>query len=539
MSDSNGSPVKLYVYDLSQGMARMLSVQLTGRQIDGIWHTSVVVYGKEYYFGQGILVASPGPYRVLWFWFDMGHTQIPQDVFLEYIDTLRGVWTADKYHLLDNNCNSFSNEVCNFLVGKNIPPHITSLPAEFLETPFGRSMLPMLENMFGPSALARPAGTSEPSASVLASTAAAPRKAVRAIVNLAELDNLIANERCVAVDFTSATCGPCRVISPEFERLVEERAAAGGGVSGTGGKIVGVKVEIGMAREIAAKYQISATPTFMFFLDGKQFHEFKGANTQELKNSLDLLLYTAYPPHPHSTISTRTLDSFPRSPILYTQTTQITGIFGKLTTSIEQSGIKVNIDVLRNVQSAMGEKYEAKTASSLRMPAGWQELIKQMLTSLPLESLFPVVDVVRLLVLEEPVREYYVKDGAFNIAVVERNNRENNSASNPAQEDEGIHEEWVSEMVAALGRALEDEEEDEIVLRLLASLGYLLRLAPGAIVQLAAVTGLDSTLDTKRSSREQALPDLRKESKTNEKVHKELDRKEKIVGLAKEVKELT
>lgn len=31
------TPVKLYVYDLSKGMARSLSVQLTGRQIDGIW----------------------------------------------------------------------------------------------------------------------------------------------------------------------------------------------------------------------------------------------------------------------------------------------------------------------------------------------------------------------------------------------------------------------------------------------------------------------------------------------------------------------
>lgn len=29
--------VKLYVYDLSKGMARQLSRQLTGRQIDGIW----------------------------------------------------------------------------------------------------------------------------------------------------------------------------------------------------------------------------------------------------------------------------------------------------------------------------------------------------------------------------------------------------------------------------------------------------------------------------------------------------------------------
>lgn len=31
------SPVKLYVYDLSNGLAKQLSMQLTGKQIDGVW----------------------------------------------------------------------------------------------------------------------------------------------------------------------------------------------------------------------------------------------------------------------------------------------------------------------------------------------------------------------------------------------------------------------------------------------------------------------------------------------------------------------
>jgi hypothetical protein len=31
-----------------------------GRQIDGIWHTAVVVFGREYFFGsQGITSCSP------------------------------------------------------------------------------------------------------------------------------------------------------------------------------------------------------------------------------------------------------------------------------------------------------------------------------------------------------------------------------------------------------------------------------------------------------------------------------------------------
>jgi len=31
-----------------------MSKQLVGRQIDGIWHTGIVAFGKEFYYGGGI-----------------------------------------------------------------------------------------------------------------------------------------------------------------------------------------------------------------------------------------------------------------------------------------------------------------------------------------------------------------------------------------------------------------------------------------------------------------------------------------------------
>jgi len=55
--------VTLYVYDISQGMARQLSMPILGKQIDGVWHTSVVCYGKEYFFGSGGIGHCP-PVRI-------------------------------------------------------------------------------------------------------------------------------------------------------------------------------------------------------------------------------------------------------------------------------------------------------------------------------------------------------------------------------------------------------------------------------------------------------------------------------------------
>jgi hypothetical protein len=66
---------------------------------------------------------------------DMGHTELPVDVIDDYIAELSSqVFTADRYHLLENNCNDFTNEVCQFLVGRGIPDHITALPDNFLRT---------------------------------------------------------------------------------------------------------------------------------------------------------------------------------------------------------------------------------------------------------------------------------------------------------------------------------------------------------------------------------------------------------------------
>ncbi|XP_062581557.1 uncharacterized protein LOC134243315 [Saccostrea cucullata] len=140
MTDPDSWPVKVYIYDISKGMARSLSQAFLGKHIEGVWHTGIVVYGEEFYFGGtgGIEACPPGgtilgqPDTVM----ELGRTQIPRDVFLAYLgDLAQSSYRPSCYHLLDHNCNTFSSEVAQFLTGNDIPSYITGLPAEVLSTP--------------------------------------------------------------------------------------------------------------------------------------------------------------------------------------------------------------------------------------------------------------------------------------------------------------------------------------------------------------------------------------------------------------------
>ena len=149
MMESGATKVQLHLYDLSQGMARAMSAQLLGKQIEGVWHTGIVAFGEEWYFGGGIQRGAPGfthfgrPLQVL----DLGETHLPREVFEEFLVDIAPRFTMQTYNLLRHNCNNFSDEVAQFLVGEGIPSHILSLPDEVLSTPFGQQLMPMLSMM--------------------------------------------------------------------------------------------------------------------------------------------------------------------------------------------------------------------------------------------------------------------------------------------------------------------------------------------------------------------------------------------------------
>ncbi|KAJ3877193.1 PPPDE putative peptidase domain-containing protein [Lentinula edodes] len=437
-------PVKLYVYDLSSGMAKQMSLQLTGRQIDGIWHTSIVVFGKEVFYGQGIDITPPGrshhgnPLHIV----DLGTTDIDEGTFNEYLEEMREHYTADKYHLLEFNCNSFTNDCAAFLTGGSIPDFIKDLPSDFLSTPFGAALRPTIDAMYRrPGAMQPPLPTNaaptsmtapnpELAASILQAVAAQaqqgmlpssapPLQATESLVaplhqitNSASLQSLLRTHKAVVVNFSDMiTCPPCRVIAPVYEQLAHEKGVKT--VSGAGAAFAKIDLSTPPGKALGAEWSVRVMPTFMFFLDGKKISEMKGADANELRSQIDLLLFQAFPPHPHNSLSLPAMQALSLNPILFTQAPALDTAANKLMSFVTSTQWSPNFtqsqtdvkQVLFNTVLPYLKSRSNTTPSSANpiLLASWAKTTSTLVQALPLESLFPLVDMWRLALLDSSV----------------------------------------------------------------------------------------------------------------------------------------
>jgi len=111
--------VILHQYDLSQGMAKNMSQQLTGKYFEGIWHTGICVYGKEFYYGGGVSWDREGrtPFGTPTKQVSLGFTEIHEELFMEFLREAQGEWSEAKYHVFQHNCNHFTDAAADFLLG--------------------------------------------------------------------------------------------------------------------------------------------------------------------------------------------------------------------------------------------------------------------------------------------------------------------------------------------------------------------------------------------------------------------------------------
>lgn len=86
-------------------------------------------------------------------------------------------------------------------------------------------------------------------------------ESVPLLPSLDALDALTATHKYVILDFTAQWCPPCKAIAPLYQKLATEHAVEG--------SLAFAKVDVDEAGPVAAKFSVSAMPTFLFLVDGE------------------------------------------------------------------------------------------------------------------------------------------------------------------------------------------------------------------------------------------------------------------------------
>jgi len=146
------TPVELHYYDLSKCVAKRVAPVLFGHSEEGIWHTSIVAFGKEYCYHGTIRTNEPGstwfgsPTKTL----KLGLT-LRQEV--ELANVIKDDWDRDfqpeTYDAFEHNCNTFCDKTALFLLGRHIPDEVRLLSKRLCKAPVARLLRPVLNGVLG------------------------------------------------------------------------------------------------------------------------------------------------------------------------------------------------------------------------------------------------------------------------------------------------------------------------------------------------------------------------------------------------------
>ncbi|KAI9882723.1 MAG: hypothetical protein M1823_005529 [Watsoniomyces obsoletus] len=310
------------------------------------------------------------------------------------------------YDLFVHNCNNFTNDFATFLVGKGIPDRITSLPQTVLSTPFGQMLKPQLDSAMRSMTQAPLPPSSAPAAGV-ARRALYPANGyhssdqkqasgqVRNVKSLPELQALLdaAKMKCAVVFFTMAGCGPCRIMYPTYDELAAE----------AGNCAIFIKVDIREAQDVAMKYGVRATPTFMTFFHGEKENEWKGADDRKLRGNVGLLIQMAQ--HPHMRLHLPTMLGTSKRPLTYTKMPPLDKLMAKMGPLGQDPSAQA---VKEFVQTRNREGSREATLPDLH---AFSDFVRKATVELAEELMFTVVDLIRIAVVDPRVSGYFAEEG--------------------------------------------------------------------------------------------------------------------------------
>lgn len=88
----------------------------------------------------------------------------------------------------------------------------------------------------------------------------------------ATLDEVLATDKLVVIDFWAEWCGPCKMVSPIIDQLSEEYKD----------RVVVGKIDVDNNDEATSKYGIRNIPTVLFIKNGEVVDKLVGAGAKNL-----------------------------------------------------------------------------------------------------------------------------------------------------------------------------------------------------------------------------------------------------------------
>jgi thioredoxin len=101
---------------------------------------------------------------------------------------------------------------------------------------------------------------------------------VQHIENYKSLVDIVRVNQYVVIDFSATWCGPCKRISPIYDKLSTEHT-----------RWIFTKVDVDLVPDAAEHYQVSGMPTFIFVKDGQVVSQIVGADVDGLVRNLNTL----------------------------------------------------------------------------------------------------------------------------------------------------------------------------------------------------------------------------------------------------------